>query len=283
MKSVIIIFIFCLAVFPTLAKSTIFCTHDEICKLVNIIAKENKIDNLKTKTLVNISGDPHEYEPSTAQIKNLISAPILIAGPIELNPWIKKINFQRNKSKNITTINLLLEPKDFKFYSKANAETLSHFWLYPKIYCSLKTRLESELPKIDFKIKVQKSCDSQSAEKTLQSALANTKAPIILTHDALLPLLLNLSPQNSRTIIAIKGSGHHEEASTQSIKKMYDALKAPQVIWIQEAGIYIPSNLLNKVRTNDQVIKLDTSKSNSENPFSVITDLAEKLNGLSGK
>jgi len=224
MKSIIIIFILGLLRLPAIASSTIYCSHAELCKMITVIALENKIADIKSETLVNISGDPHEFEPSSAEIKSLINAPILLTGPNELNPWIKKINFQRSKLPASKTISLAFEPNDYKFYPQAKIEALSHFWIYPKLYCSFKSKLESELRKLNYKIKNNFTCDFQTVEKELQIALAKINIPIILTHDALLPLMQYLNKNNSRTIIAIKGSGHHEEASLLSIKKMYDAL-----------------------------------------------------------
>lgn len=250
--------------------------------MVNHIALENKLSDIHTVTLVNISGDPHEYEPSSTEIKNLINASILLTGPLELNPWIKKINFQRLKSLTSKTISIAFDPDDYKIYPSASGEALSHFWLYPKIYCSLKSKLESELRKLNYKIKSIRPCDFKTAEFELQRALVKINMPVILTHDALLPLMLDLA-KNNQPIVAIKGSGHHEEHSAKSIKKMYDALKAPQVIWIKEASINVPQNILNKIRSSDKLIELDTAKSLEQNPFSVIFELSAKLNQLAEK
>ncbi len=265
---------------PTLfALETLHCTHQELCKMVNQIALENKITDLKTATLVTVSGDPHEFEPSSQEIKNLISANFLLTGPNELNPWIKKINFQRSKLSNLKTISLTFDKTDFSFYPMASGEVLSHFWLYPKIYCSLKSKLETQLVSNGFKIKKMANCDPYTAEKNLQNVLYLVKTPIILTHDALLPLMQSLlsTQKNPISIIAIKGSGHHEETPPLSIKKMYDALNNPKVIWVIEEGINVPQNILNKIRPNDQVIRIDTAQTKEADPFSVMSELASKL------
>ncbi|MBC7540781.1 MAG: zinc ABC transporter substrate-binding protein [Bacteriovorax sp.] len=237
----------------------------------------NQLSNSQTESLVSISGDPHEYEPSTMEIKKLISAPVLITGPSELNPWIKKINFQRSKISNLKTVSILFDQKDYHLYPGSNGEALSHFWLYPKVYCLLKNKLEVDLKKLGYALKKNSPCDSSKPEEQLRSILTKIKKPIILTHDALLPLFLNMTNNQSHTIVAIKGSGHHEEANPESIKKMYNALDAPQVIWIQETGINIPQNIINKIRANDIVIKIDTANSKENEPFSVISELTQKL------
>lgn len=253
---------------------TLACSHTELCKLVDIIASENHLQNLKTQGLIYVSGDPHEYEPSTAEIKSLLSAPILLTGPNELNPWIKKINFQRSKNPALKTISLLFQKKHFDFYPKASGEALSHFWLYPKIYCSFKEQLEVELKKINEAVMISR-CDPTSVEKELAQALTKINKPIILTHDALLPLLSGLDP--AHMIVAIKGSGHHEETSTDAIKKMYKALEAPSAVWIIENSINVPQNILSKVRSSDIVIKIDTANSSGPTPFSIIKELTSKF------
>jgi len=270
---IIAVILFYLGFSPVFAE-TVSCSHPELCKLVSTIAAENQISTLQTQILINMTGDPHEYEPSTAEIKSLLSTPFLVTGPSELNPWIKKINFQRSKSPSLKTISLLFEKKELEAYPRASAETLSHFWLYPKIYCAFKERLTLELQKAGQKV-TSKNCNASAVENELASQIKKTKAPLILTHDALLPLLTTLDP--SHVIVAIKGSGHHEEVGTDAIKKMYKALEAPQAIWIVETGIHVPSNILNKVRKNDIVIKLDTANSSSTAPFSVLNELILKL------
>jgi len=270
---IIAVLLFSLSLVPVFAE-TVTCSHAELCKLVSTIAVENHVNTLQTKTLINMTGDPHEYEPSTAEIKSLLSAPFLITGPTELNPWIKKINFQRSKNPSLRTISLPFEKKQLDAYPKASAETLSHFWLYPKIYCAFKEQLTKELQKSGQKVSFT-SCNPSAIENELSAQLKKTKAPLILTHDALLPLLTSLDP--SHVIVAIKGSGHHEEVGTDAIKKMYNALEAPVAIWIVESGIHVPGNIMNKVRSNDIVIKLDTANSSSTAPFSVLTELILKL------
>lgn len=263
----ILLLLLSLEAFP---KNILYCSHPELCKMINQISEN------PTESLVSITGDPHEYEPSILEIKNLISAPLLITGPAELNPWIKKIHLQRNKIPSLQTISLLLEQKDYLAYPSANQEALSHFWLYPKTYCSLKNKLEKELVKLNHAAKKIKPCDFKKPEEALRALLIKIKKPIILTHDALLPLLDTLGGKG-HTIVAIKASGHHEEASPQSIKKMYNAMASPQVIWIQEAGINIPQNIINKMRPTDIVIKIDTAKTKINDAFSVLNELADKL------
>jgi len=255
----------------------LYCSHPELCRMIRQIAHENNLAGIQTESLVSITGDPHEYEPSILEIKKLINAPILITGPNELNPWTQKINSQRSKAPTLKTISILFDQKDYLAYKDANHEAISHFWLYPKIYCSLKNKLESNLKQLGHELKKLSICDYKKPEDQLRSVLINIKYPIILTHDALLPLFLNLAPERANQIVAIKGSGHHEEASPISIKKMYNALSSSKVLWIQELGINVPQNIINKIRPTDTVIKIDTAKGLENDSFSVLNELVKKL------
>ena len=283
MKKLIFFFSLNLLAFSALAEKTLFCSHVQLCRMVDLIAHDNKMTNLKTESLINISGDPHEYEPNASEIKKLINVPVLLFGPNELNPWIKKIIYQRSTQASSKSIDLKFTTSDYALYPMATPEALSHFWLYPKIYCSLKLKLETELTKLYPSHITSHPCDFQKAENELLLALQKNNLPIILTHDALLPLMYSLAQNKKQSITAIKGSGHHDEVGPQSIKKMYKALKAPQVIWIIEAGINVPPIILNKKRPLDKLIQLDTANSTNDNPFSVLKELSVKLNRISEK
>lgn len=266
------------------AKETIACSHPELCRLADIIFTENQIKDYEFTSLVKIVGDPHEYEPSTSEVKNLISAKFLITGPGELNPWIKKINYQRSKTKDTKTFTLPLDSKDYSLYPSGGHEALSHFWLYPKIFCALKTKLEDQLirEKMLIVLPSKKTClgEEQKIIVDLKATIAKVKLPIVLTHDALLPLLESLNEDNQAVVVAIKGSGHHQETSPKSVKKLYDALKAPKVIWIEETGINVPKNILAKKRKEDMTLNIDTANSSTLKYFQILESLNEKLKAL---
>lgn len=247
------------------------CSHAELCLLAKNIAVEFN-EKISTETLVTMSGDPHEFEPTINELKSLISAPLLLVGPTELNPWIKKVQFQRAKNKNLTTVFLPLTPERKASYSHGSGEAFAHFWLYPKIYCEMKKELAQKLFKKEVK---DNSCETKAklVEEKLKSTLSKLTTPIVLTHDALWPLLQTYKPKEL-SIVAIKGSGHHEEATSESVKKLYTVLKSPKVIWLEETGIHVPSNVTSLKRKTDGTLKLDTAKSFEGTLFGTV----EKLN-----
>ena len=266
------------------ADTIISCSHPQLCALAQTIFTENHMKNFQFQNLVTISGDPHEYEPTTTEVKNLIKADILIAGPTELNPWIKKVNYQRSKIVALKTLSLPMGKVEYALYPNATHEALSHFWLYPRIYCALKAKLEEQLIANTLLIVVpnKKSCAAEAAkiENDLLSTLTGLKIPVVLTHDALLPLLQTLS-KNSANVVAIKGSGHHSEATPASVKKLYDALKKPQVIWVEEKGINIPQNIMSKKRQYDVTISIDTAATiETMIYFPILTELNDKLKAI---
>lgn len=281
-SSLIILFVFILTLATGEAR-VVSCSHRELCLMLEQIALENQLTDIQTETLVNMVGDPHEFDPSTTELKKLMNAPFLITGPQELNPWIKRILHQRSKHIEKKTISLLFSSSHLAFYPKSNAETLSHFWLYPKVYCALKKSLEEQFTNWGYFIKKQNLCPSKQIEDDLRNSLQKISHPIILTHDALLPLLEGLMNSNTQKIVALKGSSHHEETSPQAIKKMVDTLKAPKVIWVIETGINVPPNILKKIRSQDLIIKLDTANSFGTQPFSILHELSLALNSLAEK
>lgn len=270
---------------PSLKAETIVsCSHPQLCALAKTIFTENRMMDFKFQNLVAIAGDPHEYEPSSAEVKSLIKADILIAGPAELNPWIKKVNYQRSKIVALKTLNLPMGKTEYAIYPNATHEALSHFWLYPRIYCALKTKLEEQLISNNLLVVIpnKKTCATEAAkiENELQATLSTLKLPVVLTHDALLPLLETLS-KNSANVVAIKGSGHHSEASATSVKKLYDALKKPQVIWVEEKGINIPQNIMSKKRKMDLTIAIDTAATvETMTYFPILNELNDKIKAI---
>ncbi|MBC7712605.1 MAG: zinc ABC transporter substrate-binding protein [Rhizobacter sp.] len=281
MKTIFLVPFF-LFVSPVIAGVKISCSHPELCRVAKIIFSENHISNFEFESLVKIVGDPHEFEPTTTEVKDLIKSEILISGPVELNPWIKKVNYQRSKMNSVKTINVPLEDSDYNQYASISREPLSHFWLYPKIFCSLKTHMEEQFVAMGYlkTLPQNKTCATEGAKVTaeLQSTLESLKLPVILTHDALLPLLESL--KFSSGVVAIKGSGHHSEASPQSVKKLYDALKSPKAIWVIETKISVPQNILSKKRNTDLVVNIDTANSEGTDYFQVLKIFNEKLKAL---
>lgn len=270
-------------VFP----QTFACAHPELCKMAQLIFFENNIQNHQLKNLVNIAGDPHEFEPSPLEIKNLLTEKILLGGPLELNPWSFKINYQRAKNKKLLSLDILFTQEDFSFYPKASPEHLSHFWLYPKIYCAFKKRMEEKFIESHFlkgKTSSEKCNDErEKIEIKIAHTLTQLPYPIIFTHEALLPLFLSLSGKKDY-FVAIKGSGHHDEATPQSMKKIYDLFKYPKVIWVVENKINIPSHILSKKRPADITIQIDTDDTDLAGApasyFALLNSLNMKLQGI---
>lgn len=251
MKTILIYLIFFV---PSIYATTeITCSHPEVCKLISSYS-EGKI---KTKALVNIGGDPHEFEPTTNEIKALIKAPFLVIGPLELHPWLKKIGYQRNKIPGLKTVQLKVSKEVTTYYKSQNTEALSHFWLYPMALCDLKKQLDHEL-------KLSKACDYKAIEKLIREKMKSITYPIVLTHDALLPFM-NFYSENLINIVPLKGSGHHDEISMDSIKKLELVLNNTKTTWIIEHNISIPISIKKQIKNSSRTINLDTGVSDFNN------------------
>lgn len=262
-------------------KVDISCLHNQLCFMAqSILNEDGKTPNkdYSLNVLVNIKGDPHEFEPSSREIKNILKSNFLLAGPKALNPWITKFGANRKNP----TIHLDL-PKE-NSYNTTNSEALSHFWLYPEIYCALKQDLKKDLIKrkiiSDYQL-LTEECDNERArvENELRETLQKINYPIVLTHDALLPLLDSLKSK-SNVIVAIKGSGHHSETTAESVKKLYVALKHPRAIWVLEDNIHVPDNIISKRRDGDITINLDTNSAQSKVIFEALKNLNLKLKAI---
>lgn len=245
-----ILFIYILFIAPSVFATTeVSCSHPEICKLISYYSD----GQIKTFPLVNINSDPHEFEPTTNEIKALIKAKNLIIGPLELHPWLRKISYQRNKISGQKTFQLKVSKEVTDYYKSQNVEALSHFWLYPMARCDLKKQLDSVL-------KLSKACEYKTIEKNIREKLAKVNYPIILTHDALHPFISFYSG-NLINIIPLKGSGHHDEVSFDAIKKLSKVLANNKATWIIEQNISIPISIKKQIKDSSRIIKLDTGVS----------------------
>ena len=283
------IFLFSLQNSLHASKEIIHCSHSEICALASKVLNEELVE---FRSVVTIVGDPHEFVPRSDSIKKLMDAKILISGPNALNPWMNKINEHRIEKNEKKTLLLTTLPKFTSIYPQASSEALAHFWLYPNIYCSHLTQLFQELEKnkLSHLLKVSRlspeKCleSAKKIEVSFYEAVSKLRYPIVLTHDALYAYILKANPDPLK-ILAIKGSGHHEEASPLSIKKLYQLLKNKKIIWLEEKGIHVPANILNKKRKEDFVITLDTAQS-MNNPHDhiisqTLLEFISKLNEIS--
>ena len=288
MKNIFLLILLLLAFssYSASAATMISCTHSELCKLAADIGREAGITNTTYNSLVKISGDPHEFELSMSDVKNLINAPVLIVGPRELNPWMNKVSYQRSKIKSLKTISLSLTKNAAIFYPGGSQEALSHFWLYPKIFCEVKLELAEKMlaQKLITKAIQANTClsEAEAIENKLKTTFTRIKYPVILTHDAI-EALLNSLKNNQTKVVAIKGSGHHDEASTSTVKRLYDALRSPVVIWIEEEGIHVPQNIISKKRKQDLTLKIATDFSNNESSFAHLESLNESLVKVAGQ
>lgn len=263
----IALFLFSKTIF---ANEKILCSHPQICNLLSLItAKEN------LSSVVVFVGDHHHYEPNATVVKTFIQAPILVTGPKALHPWLSPI--VKKRAKNQITAHAEIQSKFFTKFQTKNREALAHFWIYPEIACDMLMEYQKTFRKnnISFTEISEKDC----LEKFNTATLAVTKSaekiqlPIVITHDALLPLFKNLGLK----VLTLKGSGHHEEVSPSAVKSLYAETQNTPVIWIQEEGFEVPMAIKRLIKKNDHVIKIDPNGKMGENVFDTLAHIGNKL------
>jgi len=269
MKNLFLILLCIFFAFPLIAKESITCTQFQICELIKLIDQHKKYE---LNSPISITGDPHHYDPDLKTIKSLLTANKLISAPIEAHPFIKSILKKRKERNNDETILLDIQKNELIKYQTNNREALSHFWLYPDIYCRIKTELavKLELPE-------KKNCSIEKINLSLTETLKMVKHPIILTHDAIEPLLKFYG--SHLKIISLKGSGHHDRLSPRTMKELSKILLKGKVIWVLEKNITVPENVLKMIRKNDSTINIDTTQiSNEKNEdFHIINNILKEI------
>lgn len=236
------------------AKAQWLCTHPQLCQMVVDYYQEIQAPLPKLATAISAVGDPHHIEPSSAEIKAMTKTEVLLSADASLHPWSRPIVENRKNKKHLKTI-LFTTPVDYKQELKeASNEALAHFWLYPKIHCAYWQQFHRWL-NADETIKAPE-CPYRFLEEKLKLAAKRVTIPVILSHDALVPLLRSWGVDAH----AIRGSGHHEEPRPNELKKLQDLLKKhPKVLWIVESRIHFPNALKQMQRTSDKKLDLDTT------------------------
>lgn len=227
------------------------CTHPQLCQLADDYFKAIETQVPELTKAISAVGDPHHIEPTSAEIKAMTKAEVLLAAPPELHPWSRQIVKIRHGQK-LQTFEFPLSKAKELGYSDASPEALAHFWLYPKIHCQYWEFLHQQLNLT----KSLPACPYSNYETKLKLAAKKVKLSIILSHDALVPLFRSWGIDAH----AIKGSGHHEEPRAAQLKELQRLLQRQEkVVWLIESRISFPSALKKMQRPSDIRLELDTS------------------------
>lgn len=246
------------------------CTHPQVCEVIESYFKSLEVEAPSLTKAIASSGDPHEIEPNSAELKRLYKAQTLISAPSELHPWIIPILEMRQKHKNIKSFQYKIPEKLTEEYPNASNEALAHFWLYPKIKCDFFQKIGQWVS--HDQTQKQPPCPFENEADFLKHI--NKELPIVVSHDAIVPLLKSYG----FTVFSIKGSGHHEEPSPKQLKNIQDILKLhPKVIWIVEEQIHFPQSIRKLRRKNDTVLSIDTNKDYPSTGASALEELKNLL------
>ena len=239
-----------------LTHAQVVCTHPQVCNLAHALGL--KQDQLKFP--LSLNSDPHHYEPTIREVKELSSAKILLVAPLDLQPWMKNILDQRAKKKLPTFIlQTLSQPNTRK--------AQSHFWMYPESVCFNWMNLRNFLGQQNFKM-IPDDCPNPAKPSHSMDRI------FILSHDALEPLLKKYATQ----VIALKTSDHNAEILPSTLKQISKLPDSSKVIWIVEKNILIPEQIIKSYqRPKQTVLTFDLDGTIDEKPHDRFLDLMKKI------
>ncbi|PIP92478.1 MAG: hypothetical protein COW00_04185 [Bdellovibrio sp. CG12_big_fil_rev_8_21_14_0_65_39_13] len=256
--------VFILIIFsPVLAwasSQTVACSHPQVCNLINDIAPE-----LKATLPEAMNGDPHLYSPSPSSIKKYLNVDILIAAPLEMNPWIERIVSMRTKQNKKSYI---LKHKNWSKL-KVSKESMAHFWLSIDSLCDSRSQISTFLDSKD------SACPYLNFQKELTLELGNWKNSLfILSHDALTTLL----KIHELEALPIESGGHDREINSRTMKNLAKLTQTSRtIIWIEEPPMHFPSQVLKSKKPNDIFLRINIVGEIGHSPTQVLSDFLTAL------
>ncbi len=190
------------------------------------------IDSRQIESLDLNNNDPHHHEWSTSQVKKILSAELLIAPPLELNPGLSSLLERRQKPSLILKVGA-----DEKRFSH------SHFWFYPEVSCELRKQMETYLERAPSK------CPYQNIVlPPLKYSL------IVVSHEALAPIF----EQTGIPLIVLQTAREGEQTSTKLkvLSLGLDKFKAKPVLWIKESPYHGKIKLERYVKKEDKIVEV---------------------------
>lgn len=242
------------------AKQQVTCTHPQVCRLViwgHEVSETLSPQSIEAISPIDFSSvDPHHFEPTMNDIRELIEAPVLITMPLAYQPWLRRVLRERARRAELKTLSLDLE-NWARHYPNASTEALSHFWLFPEGVCASLEQVFSFLEIEKSPTLTQTHCTKYSEELKNIFTLLNKKNshPIIISHNALAPLF-NKYHVN---YLALRGAGHSERISSRQIRQLEEILRQARrsehsLYWINEHQIMARRPLNQYVLETDLVL-----------------------------
>jgi ABC-type Zn uptake system ZnuABC Zn-binding protein ZnuA len=254
MKTLSLIILFWFQVQGTMAAETFHCTHPQVCNLAKTLVGYPTQFKLISEMETFVS---HHATPSPEFYKKLDKSDGVLYAPIQLEPWIKKRSDTRDKS-----------------YRLKMKSGYAHFWLHPDSLCDAEKQLISHFKKLKVRykkdLKLIKPKKSFCDEDLMKSRV---KKLVILTHDSMVPLINDLG----HDLFIIKTHGEHHELNPKTLKKLTDKFKKNlksvhkrhQVYWVIESQFHHPNAILNMIKKDHKVLKINT--------VGLLGDLPDKL------
>ncbi|MBL6664554.1 MAG: zinc ABC transporter substrate-binding protein [Rickettsiales bacterium] len=195
------------------------------------LTKEIAQDKIDLINIVDNNSEPHSYQPSPSDIKNIIEADLLIMNGLEFEGWIKKFQKIRKKPTLITTKNI----KPLKFHSNNHNhnEFDPHAWQdlsNAKIYVR---NIALALIKIDPKNATFYLTNLKNYTKKLEELDRSIKSQ-----------LNNLPKQNRKIIVSHNAFGYYAKAYDIKFISPLSSLDS-------QASAYIISKLITQIKQHN--------------------------------
>lgn len=250
------------------ANKKIGCTQPNLCQLLKSILKDS---NTTLKPVLTISGDPHHFSPAPHHIKNMVKVDLLIAAPVQLQPWIEQVSAKRpDQTTFVWNLQNDIKPQIVQKYGPHYHE-LSHFWLYPEMQCQLEEKLKGFFKQNKVVLRPH-TCDEDNYRSRLEELAKKMKNYMVIpTHSAISPLL---NAHGIKTL-ALRGAHHHSQIQASQLKKLETLRQTYKTIWLTEGQLAHGKETFRKFKRKDDLhVELVHER---PNPLDYFLDNLEKI------
>ena len=185
-------------------RDTWYCDHPQTCDALEKVLGERA--ERVVPVFEHAGGHSHHSSLSISDIKKALNVPFIVLSPEGATPW----------PHNITpgpSFQLTIDERFVKKY-KASPEELSHYWIYPDIYCDVLNTLS-----LRFTDSLYTDCPRANPPRRIPTTL--------LLSDHTLEPLLNFYNISGKSLV--RGSGHEALSfSPHLFKELYDNLESPK-------------------------------------------------------
>ncbi|MGB0453060.1 MAG: hypothetical protein ACPGJV_05035 [Bacteriovoracaceae bacterium] len=286
LKSILATSVLGISLFSFASEKTISTVHPQLKLLVDEALSDLKLKDYQSQNLISIQGDPHHFEPPLSSIKKVLASKNLVAPPYEVFPWMKSIEIKRKRDSKLKSLGLEKSfnerlPKYRKLYPTMNDHQLAHFWLIPEVGCDFYNEIINFLNSSNKDSSTKCPYQIDTLKKRIKNILSNKNFTLILTHDAVYPLLSHFSWNHT---LVIKESHHGNQVRATDLKTLYKLThkkSSKPIVWILEKNMPLSARIRRRIKEADIILKVDSpglkSKQASQTLNTTLIKLAKAL------